>query len=92
MKRVHAIIHGHVQGVYFRQSTQEQASHLGLRGWVRNRRAGTVEMVAEGEAERIESLMTWCHRGPQAARVDRVERIDGEPAGLPEGFNVRPTE
>lgn len=92
MKRVHAIIHGHVQGVFFRQSTQEQAAQLGLRGWVRNRRSGTVEMVAEGDAEGIESLMTWCNRGPERARVDRIERIDGAPAGLPEGFNVRPTE
>ncbi len=92
MIRVHLIIHGRVQGVFFRQSTQAQAVALGLSGWVRNRRSGVVEMVAEGESQAVESLVTWCHRGPEAAHVVRVERVDSDPAGLTQGFDVRPTE
>jgi acylphosphatase len=92
MIRVHLHVYGHVQGVFFRQSSKERACELGLRGWVRNRRSGAVEMVAEGSEEDVDALVTWCHNGPAAARVDRVERIDGDPAGLPEGFHVRPTE
>ncbi len=90
--RVHLIIRGRVQGVFFRQSTRTVGLDLGLRGWVRNRTSGEVEMVAEGSRDRIETLVAWCHRGPDAARVDDVERIDAEPAGLPEGFHVRPTQ
>ena len=90
--RVHLLIRGHVQGVFFRQSSRSVALELGLRGWVRNRNSGDVEMVAEGSSERIESLVEWCHRGPEAARVDNVERMNAEPAGLPEGFHVRPTQ
>ena len=90
--RVHLIIRGRVQGVFFRQSTRTVALDLGLRGWVRNRTSGEVEMVAEGSRDRIDTLVAWCHRGPDAARVDDVERIDAEPAGLPEGVHVRPTQ
>lgn len=90
--RVHLIIRGRVQGVFFRQSTRTVALDLGLRGWVRNRTSGEVEMVAEGSRDRIETLVAWCHRGPDAAQVVDVERIDTEPAGLPEGFHVRPTQ
>lgn len=90
--RVHLLIRGHVQGVFFRQSSRSVALELGLRGWVRNRNSGDVEMVAEGSSERIEALVEWCHRGPEAARVDNVERMNAEPAGLPEGFHVRPTQ
>ena len=92
MIRVHLLIHGRVQGVFFRQSTQTQALARGLNGWVRNRRSGVVEMVAEGDPEAIESLVTWCHRGPEAAQVDYVERVYSDPAGLTHGFDVRPTD
>ncbi len=92
MTRVHLLVTGRVQQVFFRQSTRNKALELGLRGWVRNRKSGTVELVAEGDAKLIEDLVTWCHSGPEHARVERVERWDSEPADLPEGFNVRPTE
>ncbi|MGB0637878.1 MAG: acylphosphatase [Myxococcota bacterium] len=85
------VIFGHVQGVFFRQSTKQKAEGVGVRGWVRNRTNGTVEVVAEGSVEAVDSLASWCQRGPEMARVDRVERVDEEPAGLPEGFDVRPT-
>ena len=92
MTRVHLSIQGHVQGVFFRQTARLKGLELGLRGWVRNRKDGSVEMVAEGERSALDDLVDWCQTGPKAARVDRVERIDGDPAGLPEGFYVRPTE
>ena len=92
MTRVHLQIVGRVQKVYFRQSTRDKALELGLRGWVRNRKKGTVELVAEGDPQRIEDLVAWCHHGPEHAQVERVDRWDIEPVDLPEGFDVRPTE
>ena len=91
MTRVHMVIFGHVQGVFFRQSTKRKAESVGVKGWVRNRLDGTVEVVAEGPIGAVDSLVVWCQQGPEMARVDRVERVDEEPAGVPEGFDVRPT-
>lgn len=64
---------GLVQGVWFRQSTVDQARRLGLAGWVRNAGDGSVEAEAEGERGRVEQLVRWCRRGPPAARVEGVE-------------------
>ena len=72
-ERVHAIIHGRVQGVFFRASTQEKAIELGLTGWVRNRADGKVEVLAEGEKEKLEKLIDWCRIGPKHAQVTDVE-------------------
>jgi acylphosphatase len=72
-ERVHAIIHGRVQGVFFRASTQEKAIELGLTGWVRNRADGKVELLAEGEKEKLEKLIEWCRIGPKHAQVTNVE-------------------
>ena len=85
-------IHGRVQGVFFRNWTAQQAHALGVRGWVRNRRDGSVELLAYGEDEAVEALIAACGTGPPAARVERmvVEVIDGE--RLPSGFEVAPTE
>ena len=91
MTRVHLVIHGRVQGVYYRATTQEVAQRLTLNGWVRNRSEGTVELVAEGPAEQIEALLAWCHQGPELARVERVDQFASEPIGLDGGFHVRPT-
>ena len=92
MTRVHLIIAGHVQGVFFRQSTKNMARNIGLSGWVRNRSDGTVEIVAEGAVEDVDRLVEWCEQGPETARVDRIERTDEASVGLPEGFDVRPTQ
>ena len=91
MTRVHLIVSGHVQGVFFRQSTKNIARTIGLQGWVRNRSDGTVEIVAEGALEDVDRLVEWCEKGPETARVERVDRVDEAPVGLPEGFYVRPT-
>ena len=66
-------IHGVVQGVGFRYSLQREAVRLGLAGWVRNRRDGTVEALALGPAAAVDALVAWARRGPPSARVERVE-------------------
>ena len=72
-ERVRVIVKGRVQGVYFRASTVQQARHLGLTGWVTNRHDGSVELVAEGQSDKIEELIAWCRQGPPEARVDEVD-------------------
>ncbi len=91
MKRIHLTISGRVQGVYFRQSTRIKAEQLGVSGWVRNRANGTVELVAEGPIESLNMLAEWCKSGPEMAQVQSIERVDELAAGIPDGFDVRPT-
>jgi acylphosphatase len=71
--RVRAVISGRVQGVAFRIETLWAAERIGVRGWVRNRRDGTVEALFEGERPRVEEMLGWCRRGPALARVTAVE-------------------
>jgi acylphosphatase len=73
LKQVQVTVRGRVQGVYFRASTQREARRLGLTGWVRNRPDSSVEFCAEGEEEGLKELIAWAHRGPSAARVERVD-------------------
>jgi acylphosphatase len=73
MHRVHLIVSGRVQGVFFRQHTVERARGLGLTGWVKNCRDGTVEVMAEGKQEQLQKLVDWCHRGPRGAVVTKVQ-------------------
>jgi acylphosphatase len=73
LERVHILVSGRVQGVFFRAHTQDYANSLGIKGWVRNTRDGRVEIVAEGEKERLEKFILWCRQGPPGSRVDNVE-------------------
>jgi acylphosphatase len=82
------IVHGRVQGVWFRGATERQARALGVSGWVRNRPDGTVEAVFEGEAGAVARAVAYCRQGPPGARVERVEAFDETPEGL-RGFDVR---
>lgn len=82
------IVTGRVQGVYFRQSTREQALALGLDGWVRNRPDGRVEGVACGGCTALQALQHWLHRGPAAARVDELQWMPTDEHPAP-GFEVR---
>ena len=86
--RAHLIIEGRGQGVWFRDSTRQEAVRLGLSGWVKNRFDGTVELVAEGPRERVEALVTWCHHGPPAARVTGVREFDEDFAGEFDSFRI----
>lgn len=80
-------VHGKVQAVYFRQSTVQAAQALGVAGWVRNRHDGTVEALAVGAPGAVQALIDWAHRGPAAARVDRVEVGEAPlPDPLPQAF------
>jgi len=88
--RLHLRIWGRVQGVYFRASTLEQAIQRGLRGWVRNRADGSVEVVAEGDETVLRELLAWVEHGPPLASVAEVESVWTDDAGL-EGFEVRPS-
>ncbi|QPK62804.1 acylphosphatase [Methylomonas sp. LL1] len=69
---LHIIVKGRVQGVYFRAYTQKQAVKLNLSGFVRNLPNGDVEIVAHGESEDLQKLITWCHKGPILAKVAEV--------------------
>jgi acylphosphatase len=81
-------IHGHVQGVFFRQNTREQARQLGLTGYARNNSDATVTIEAEGAPAALDQLEQWCHNGPAAARVDRVESTVGPLVGYA-SFDIR---
>ncbi len=72
-KTLHLVIHGHVQGVFFRDSMRREAQRLGISGWVRNRIDGAVEAVVQGESVDVDLIVRWVHRGPDYARVERVE-------------------
>jgi len=86
--RVKLIIEGRVQGVWFRDSTRRQATGLGVCGWVRNRADGRVEVMAEGEEDRVKKLVSWCHHGPTAARVTRVMELPEAWVGEFDSFDI----
>lgn len=89
MRRLHAIVHGRVQGVNFRSYTVREASELGLTGWVRNVRDGTVETLAEGERENLDRFLAFLHVGSPSAIVTKVE-VDWQMAsGEFDDFRVR---
>ena len=88
MIRRRVVVHGLVQGVFFRDSVRRRASQAGVAGWARNTAAGSVEAVFEGETSAVEHLVAFCHDGPRGALVDRVDVLDEEPEGLG-GFAIR---
>jgi acylphosphatase len=88
MIRRRVVVHGFVQGVYFRDTVRREAVTRGVRGWVRNNHDGTVEAVFEGEEVAVDALVTLCHQGPRGARVDSVDVLAEEPEGL-SGFAIR---
>jgi acylphosphatase len=82
------VVHGHVQGVFFRETARRRAQSAGVAGWIANRADGTVEAVFEGEREAVERLVGYCREGPRGARVDWVDVVAEEPEGLT-GFDTR---
>lgn len=85
------VIHGRVQGVGFRFAMIDQATLLGVQGWVRNRRDGSVEAHLQGAGAAVDALVAWSRRGPPAARVTEIDLADAAvDAGLA-GFEGRPT-
>ncbi len=86
--RVHAVISGRVQGVFFRMETKYAAERFGALGWVKNLPDGTVEAVIEGDETNVEALLEWCGEGPPHARVDRVDSKREEYQGEFQRFDV----
>jgi len=87
-RRLHIIVGGLVQGVWFRASTRDQAQRLGLTGQVWNRIDGRVEIIAEGREEDLGLLLNWCKDGPSGARVDGLESDWARYLGNFDGFAI----
>ena len=86
--RRRVVVHGRVQGVFFRDATREEAVRHDVAGWVTNRPDGTVEAVFEGRPDAVQRMVEFSHAGSPQAAVERVEDFDEEPEGL-SGFEVR---
>jgi acylphosphatase len=86
--RRRVVVHGSVQGVFFRDTTRREARRRGVAGWVSNRFDGTVEAVFEGEPDAVADVVRFCERGPRGADVTRVEASDEPVEGLT-GFGIR---
>ena len=86
--RRRVVVHGRVQGVFFRDSVRRLADQRGVAGWARNAPNGTMEAVFEGDPDAVDRLVAFCHDGPRGADVDRVDVADEEPEGLTE-FSIR---
>ena len=87
--RVRVIVNGTVQGVFFRLETRQAAQRYEVTGWVRNCRDGTVEAVFEGEAQAVEGMLAWCHRGPPHAVVKSVDVSREAYAGEFDAFTIK---
>ncbi|MDQ3935647.1 MAG: acylphosphatase [Actinomycetota bacterium] len=88
-ERTRVVVRGNVQGVFFRDSTREEAERRGVSGWVKNRPDGAVEAVFEGEPDAVRALVSFCREGPSKADVESVDESSEEPEGLEGGFEVR---
>jgi acylphosphatase len=87
MVRRRIVVHGAVQGVFFRDTARRHSESRGVAGWVRNNPDGTVEAVFEGDGDAVEAMVAFCREGPRGARVERVEVAEEEPEGL-DGFRI----
>jgi acylphosphatase len=86
--RRRVVVHGNVQGVFFRDSARREATSRGVAGWVTNRPDGAVEAVFEGDPDGVAALVDFCRRGPRGADVQSVDESSEDPEGL-SGFEVR---
>lgn len=87
--RVHIFVSGKVQGVFFREKTRRLAEALGLTGWARNLPDGRVEIIAEGEKEKIEEILEFARRGSKMAKVDGIEVEWQEFRGEFKNFDIK---
>jgi acylphosphatase len=85
--RRRVIVHGRVQGVFFRDTVRRRADELGVSGWAANRPDGTLEAAFEGEPEAVEALVDFSRRGPSRAKVERLDVFEEEPTGE-RGFRI----
>lgn len=89
LRQLRMIVSGRVQGVGFRYTARDEAQDLGLKGWVRNRPSGEVEIIAEGREDVLKMLAAWAHLGPPAAHVSRVHEEWSEYSGQFADFRIR---
>jgi acylphosphatase len=87
--RVHVVISGKVQGVWFRATTKQKAEQLSLTGWVRNTYDGNVEAVFEGEENSVQEMLDWCRHGPPLSKVENVEVKNESPTNGFDSFSIR---
>jgi acylphosphatase len=88
MIRRRVVVHGLVQGVFFRDSCRQEAQRRGVSGWIENAYDGTVVAEFEGPSEAVEEMVAWCRRGPSRAHVERVDVTDRDPEGA-SGFHIQ---
>ena len=89
MQRVRIVVHGSVQGVFFRANVKGVALSLGLKGYAKNLPNGAVEVVAEGPEDKLKELISFCKKGPEAAEVSKVDVEFNKASNEFEGFDVR---
>ena len=89
MQRVHIIVHGSVQGVFFRANAKKIAESLGLNGYTKNMDDGTVEVVAQGPEEKIKELIEFCKKGPEMSNVKKIDFKFEKVSDKFDGFEVR---
>ena len=87
--RIHILVSGRVQGVFFRSNTKKKAQELKINGWVRNLKDERVEILAEGRKRAIESFVKWARKGPFIAKVDNLEIEQQKYAGEFDSFNIK---
>ncbi len=87
--RVHIIVQGIVQGVFFRANTRRVAQSLALTGWVKNLPDGRVEVLAEGLPDNVDDFVNWCQKGPSFSRVEHAEINWAKPTGEFASFEIR---
>lgn len=85
--RVHVRVRGKVQGVWFRESTRQEAERLGVAGWVRNLPNGDVEAILTGPAPQVNALVDWCRHGPPNAQVQDLQ-VQEQAGPMEVGFRV----
>lgn len=89
MIRARLVIHGRVQGVFYRASCRAEAQARGLVGWVRNRPDGTVEALLQGPEEKVQDMIRWCYAGPPGARVSKIDVTHESPGDDLREFRIR---
>ena len=90
MKQVRVVVSGRVQGVWFRAWTVDEATKRKLRGWVRNRKDGSVEALFGGDPSAVDAMLAACREGPPMAHVNDVKIHDAVGEPMPENFDLRP--
>ena len=88
-RRVHIVVYGHVQGVWFRAAVRDSAGLEGVSGFVRNLPGGSVEAVVEGDSRAVEGVIQFCRHGPPGSRVDRVDITEEPYTGEFDAFTIR---